>query len=218
MCIREWLMRLRQDRRFRIVSFAALSLGLNLLYSTAHCWLALWDGMVLMGVLAVYYVLLGVMRLGAVLAERRNTSEEAAMRLCGGLLMCLALVLGAATVISLKEERFSRHGMILMIAITAYTFFRLTMAIVHTVQAWKWGTPLTRTIRNISMADALVSLMTTQRSMLVSFESNMTEGAKLLLNALTSGGVILLVFLLGLNMFCGERWLHPGPKKKREDR
>lgn len=205
--------RIRRDRRFRIVTFAALSLALNLLYALAHGWWAFQDGSLLMGVLASYYILLGVMRLGSVRTERRRSSETAAMRICGGMLMLLALVLGVSTAISLGTERFAQHGQIVMIAVAAYTFFRMGMAILHGIQAFRWGTPLMRTIRNIALADALASLMTMQRSMLVSFESDMTGRAKLLLNACTGGMVVLLVFLMGLNMLLGERWLRPGAKE-----
>lgn len=209
----ELLTRFQQDRRFRIVCFATLSLGLNILYGAAHVWMAVQSGTLLMIALAAYYVLLGAMRLGAVLTERRKTSEHTVMRVCGGMLMVLALVLGVSTAISLKQDQPIQHGMILMIGIAAYTFLRIGLAVLHGVQAFRWGTPLMRTIRNIALADALVSLMAMQRSMLVSFESDLSSLVKMLLNALTSGAVILIVFLMGLNMLCKEKWLRPGGKQ-----
>ena len=197
--------RLQDDRRFRIVTGAAVTLAVNLLYGAGHVVLGVLEGSVWLLVMAAYYILLGVMRFGAVLTERRHASERFVMRLCGGMLMVLALVMGGATAISLAENNAVPHGIVIMLTIAIYTFWKMTMAIVHTVQAQQSGTPLTRTIRNITLASALASLLTMQRSMLVSFDRDMTAEAALLLNICTGSAVCILVFLLGLNMLFDEK-------------
>lgn len=197
--------RLQDDRRFRIVTGAAATLTVNLLYGAGHVVLGILEGSVWLLVMAAYYILLGVMRFGAVLTERRHASERFVMRLCGGMLMVLALVMGGATAISLAESNAVPHGIVIMLTIAIYTFWKMTMAIVHTVQAHQSGTPLTRTIRNITLASALASLLTMQRSMLVSFDRDMTAEAALLLNICTGSAVCILVFLLGLNMLFDEK-------------
>ena len=206
--------RLQDDRRFRIVASAAATLAVNLLYGTGHAVLGLLDGSAWLLVMAAYYILLGMMRFGAVLTERKHASERFVMRFCGGMLMALSLVMGAATAISLIQERAVPYGIVIMLMIAIYTFWKMTMAIVHTVQAHQSGTPLTRTIRNITLASALASLMTMQRSMLVSFEGEMSAGEAMLLNALTGGAVCILVFLMGLNMLFDERGYEKMAKSK----
>lgn len=206
--------RLQSDRRFRIVAGAAANLAVNLLYGAGHAVLGLLDGSIWLLVMAAYYILLGVMRFGAVLTERKHASERFVMRFCGGMLMALALVLAGSTVISLMQERSVPHGMILMITIAAYTFWKMTMAIIHTVQAHQSGTPLTCTIRNITLASALASLMTMQRSMLVSFEGDITGAEMLVLNIMTGSAVCLLVFLMGLNMLFDEKGFEKMAKSK----
>ena len=206
--------RLQSDRRFRIVAGAAANLAVHLLYGAGHAMLGLLDGSVWLLVMAAYYILLGVMRFGAVLTERKHASERFVMRFCGGMLMALALVLAGSTVISLMQERSVPHGMILMITIAAYTFWKMTMAIIHTVQAHQSGTPLTCTIRNITLASALASLMTMQRSMLVSFEGDITGAEMLVLNIMTGSAVCLLVFLMGLNMLFDEKGFEKMAKSK----
>ena len=206
--------RLAADRRFRIVFSAALTLVINLLYGAGHGIVGIMTGSGWLLVMASYYILLGAMRFGAVLTERRQSSERLVMRFCGGMLMALALVLGTATAISLLEENAVPRGLILMLVIAIYTFWKMTMAIVHTVQAHQSGTPLTRTIRNITLASALASLMTMQRSMLVSFEGDMTAGESLILNICTGAAVCLLVFLMGLNMLFDEKGYEKMAKSK----
>jgi len=145
------------------------------------------------------------MRFGAVLTERRHTSERFVMRLCGGMMVALAVILGVSTMLSILQERAVPHGLILMLVIAIYTFWKLTMAIIHTVQAHQTGTPLTKTIRNITLAGALASLMTMQRSMLASFGAEMPGEDVRLFNALTGGGVFLCVLLMGINMLFDEK-------------
>ena len=206
--------RLQADRRFRIVASATATLAMNLLYGTGHAVLGLMDGSVWLLVMAVYYILLGMMRFGAVLTEYKHASERFVMRFCGGMLMVLALVMGAATVISLIQERAVPHGIVIMLIIAIYTFWKMTMAIVHTVQAHQSGTPLTRTIRNITLASALASLMTMQRSMLVSFQGEATAQEMMILNICTGAAVCLLVFLMGLNMVFDEKGFEKMAKSK----
>ena len=206
--------RLQDDRRFRIVTGAAATLAVNLLYGTGHAVLGLMDGSVWLLVMAAYYILLGMMRFGAVLTEYKHASEHFVMRFCGGMLMALALVMGAATVISLIQERAVPHGIVIMLIIAIYTFWKMTMAIVHTVQAHQSGTPLTRTIRNITLASALASLMTMQRSMLVSFQGEATAQEMMILNICTGAVVCLLVFLMGLNMVFEEKGFDKMAKSK----
>ena len=206
--------RLQEDRRFRIVTGAAATLTVNLLYGAGHVVLGILEGSVWLLVMAAYYILLGVMRFGAVLTERRHASERFVMRLCGGMLMALALVMGGATAISLAESNAVPHDIVIMLTIAIYTFWKMTMAIVHTVQAHQSGTPLTRTIRNITLASALASLLTMQRSMLVSFDGDMTAEAALILNICTGSAVCILVFLLGLNMLFDEKGYDKMAKSK----
>ena len=55
------------------------------------------------------------------------------------------------------------------------------------------------TLRNISLADALVSIFALQRSMLVSFEG-MTEAEIVIMNAALGSMVCVACFLLGLGL------------------
>lgn len=196
---------MQDDRRFSIVFSAGCTLVINLAYGLGHAVLGVMEASSWLLVMAAYHILLGVMRFGAVLTERRHTSERFVMRLCGGILVVLAVILGASTALSILQDRAVPHGLIIMLIIAIYTFWKLTMAIVHTVQANQSGTPLTKTIRNITLASALAAMMTMQRSMLASFGADMPAGDVLLFNALTGGGVFLIVLLMGFNMLFEEK-------------
>ena len=72
------------------------------------------------------------------------------------------------------------------------------------VKAKRTASPVIKTLRNISMADAFVSVYTLQRSMLVSFPG-MQPSEILLFNILTGTAVWLIVLLLGINLIGGKR-------------
>lgn len=196
---------MQDERRFSIVFSAGCTLVINLAYGLGHAVLGVMEASSWLLVMASYHILLGVMRFGAVLTERRHTSECFVMRLCGGILVVLAVILGVSTAMSILQDRAVPHGLIIMLIIAIYTFWKLTMAIIHTVQAHQSGTPLTKTIRNITLASALAAMMTMQRSMLASFGADMPAGDVLLFNALTGGGVFLIVLLMGFNMLFEEK-------------
>lgn len=89
--------------------------------------------------------------------------------------------------------------MIVMIAIAAYAFTKITFATIKLVKARRSTSATLITLRNISFADAFVSIFALQRSMLVSFEG-MTEAEIVIMNATLGSAVCVIVFLLGLNL------------------
>ena len=62
------------------------------------------------------------------------------------------------------------------------------------------------TLRNISFADAFVSIFALQRSMIVSFEG-MTETEIVIMNTTLGYAVCVIVFLLGLNLVKNKKVL-----------
>ena len=89
--------------------------------------------------------------------------------------------------------------MIVMIAMAAYAFTKITLATIKLIKARRSTSATLITLRNISFADAFVSIFALQRSMLVSFEG-MTEAEIVIMNAVLGSTVCVIVFLLGLNL------------------
>ena len=84
-----------------------------------------------------------------------------------------------------------------MITIATYTFYKVVLAIINTVKVRKENSLLLSSIRNIGCADAAVSILSLQRSMLVSFGAMEREDI-FLMNVLTGAGVFLIIVLLGI--------------------
>ena len=155
-----------------------------------------------------YYAVLAANRF-CVLQIRRKAggdpeTELFAKRVTGILLVVLSFCLIGVNVLSAVERRGTVFHKIVMIAIAAYTFTKITMAVIGVVKAKKEASPALKTLRNIAFADAFVSVYTLQRSMLVSFPG-MEPGEILIFNILTGTAVWIIVLLLGINLIGGKR-------------
>lgn len=104
---------------------------------------------------------------------------------------------------SVIEDRGTAYHEIIMIAIAADTFTKITIAVIDQIKARHVLSPIVITLRNISFTDAFVSIFTLQRSMLVSFPGMESEEIRLF-NILTGTAVWLLVLLLGFNLIGGR--------------
>ena len=88
----------------------------------------------------------------------------------------------------------------------AYAFTKITLATVNVVKAHRTSSAVLITLRNISFADAFVSIFALQRSMLVSFEG-MTEIEIIIMNATLGSAVCVIVLLLGINLLKNKKML-----------
>lgn len=91
-----------------------------------------------------------------------------------------------------------------MITIATYSFGKISTALINLCKNKKYDYPVIATIRNISFADAAVSIFSLQRSMLVSF-GNKSYFEVQIFNILTGIGVCLIVMILGINLIRKDR-------------
>ena len=197
--------KLVSSQRHRIILSATLAFAFNLLYAIYHCVLGILNLSFWFIAMCAFYGILAIMRFSAILCERNhqklpdNVTELFVMKLSGVLLVILSIVLATVNYISLLQNIAVKHGEIIMITIAAYTFYKITMAIVKAVKQHKNTSPLLKTIRNIGYAEVAASILTLQRSMLASFGS-MSAGNIHFMNAVTGAAVCLFVLILGLSM------------------
>lgn len=129
--------------------------------------------------------------------------ELFAKRVTGVLLIVLTVCLVGVNILAFVKDRGIVYNKIVMIAIATYTFTKVTIAIIRMVQSKHIDSPTIKTLRNISLADAFVSVYALQRSMLVSFPGMNADGI-LIFNILTGTAVCIAVLLLGINLIGGK--------------
>lgn len=198
------------NQHYRIILSAAVAFVFNLLYAIYHCVLGIVNLSLWFIAMCAFYGILATMRFSAVLCERKggdlpsNDTEKLVMTLSGTLLMVLSLVLAIVSYISLSQNIAVKHGEIIMITIATYTFYKITMAIIRAVKQRKNPSMLIKTIQFISYAEVAASVLTLQRSMLVSF-GTMDSRQIHIMNAIMGAVVCLFVLILGIIMIMKSR-------------
>ena len=180
----------------RMHKFSLLSLALNIAFSAYHVVFGIITHSWWLFTVGLYYVILSVVRF-VVLRTKKHHSF--ATKFTGGMLMLLSLPLVGTVILAVARDRGMVLHEIVMITMALYAFAKITLATVNLVKARRSASAQLITLRNISFADAFVSIFSLQRSMLVSFEG-MNELEIQIMNASLGSAVCVIVFLLGLNL------------------
>ena len=187
----------------RTLHLAVASLAFNIAFAIYHLVLGLITRSWWLLTLGSYYLILSIVRFAVL---RFKSNERFITKLTGWMLIILSITLVGTVILSVVQDRGHELHMIVMIAMAAYAFTKITLAIIKFIQARHSTSAILITLRNISLAHALVSIFALQRSMLVSFEG-MTDGEIVIMNAALGSFVCVIVFLLGLNLIKNRRIL-----------
>lgn len=184
------------------------SLAINFVYALGNCAVGFLSHSWWFVTMGAYYAVLTIARFSVLQVKRKARGdydiEFFARRITGMLLVILSTCIVGVNILSALKERGTAFHEIIMIAIATYTFTKITIAIIGMVRARRTHSPVIKTLRNISLADACVSVYAMQRSMLVSFPG-MNPGEIQLFNILTGTAVWIIVLLLGINLIGGKR-------------
>lgn len=217
------------DNRLRTVLFTVPGMGLNLIYAIFNGVIGIVNRSAWCGSLSAYYILLCIMRFlsvsyaknvynGKFLWKKMHTDKgkrykrednlEArawkVYRNCGIILSISSIALGGAVIMLVSGAGGKSYPGLMIYAVATYTFYKLIMAVRNMILAGKKKSILLMTLRNISYADALVSLLSLQTALFAAFGQN--SGAIIpIFNALTGAGVCFMIFDLGIYMIHKSR-------------
>jgi len=183
------------------------SLAFNAAYAVGNCIIGFLNHSWLFITVGAYYTVLAITRFSVLQVKRKASgnydTELFARRITGILLVVLSICIVGVNIMSTIKDRGTTFHEIVMITIATYTFTKITISIIGMVKSKRSASPVLKTLRNISLADACVSIYTMQRSMLVSFPG-MEAADILLLNIFTGTVVWIVVLLLGINLIGGK--------------
>ena len=180
----------------RTLKFALASLVFNMAFATYHLIMGLATSSWWLLTLGSYYLVLSIVRF---VVLRSKSGERFIAKFTGLMLILLSIPLAGTVILSVLRDRGHERHMIVMIAMAAYAFTKITLATIKFIKVRRSTSATLITLRNISFTDAFVSIFALQRSMLVSFEG-MTETEIAIMNASLGSAVCVIVFLLGLNL------------------
>lgn len=197
------------DENRRTFYFASLCLIINSIYAASNIIIGFYEASDWFVSAGIYYIILAVMRFGIIISEKRRYNEEyvsntAFIRVFTGiLLIIMSIVLSVSVYLSVINDTTEKNHEIVVITMAVYAFAKITLSIINFIKRKCLDSPVLALIRNISLADAAVSVFSLQKSMLVSFQG-MNDTEIMIMNVCTGTAVCLLVMLIGIGIIYSE--------------
>ena len=192
------------DRVFRTNISLSVSFAISMLYVAINLWSWHMLGSYWFMVLAVYYVIMAVMRyllVRYVRIQKIGTnilSEWKRSRICAYILLLINLSLSGAVLMILYQHRGYDYPGIMIYVMAMYTFYALTMSIVDIVKYRKMGSPIMSTAKIVSLSAALVSMLNLETAMFAQFGGDMSPENQQIFIILTGAGISITVVTLSV--------------------
>lgn len=156
--------------------------------------------------LAVYYILLAVMRfslLHYVRKEGRTGKNSISgwhrYRLCGMILLFMNFALAGIVILVVHQNSgFEYPGMLIYI-MAMYTFYAAITAIMNVIKFRKYGSPVLSAAKVINLTAAMVSMLSLETAMLTQFGAADDAYFRKTMTASTGAGVSMIV--VGMAVF-----------------
>lgn len=150
--------------------------------------------------LTIYYAILAIMKGNIFHSKRKyNTpvKQARAFRYCGILFIVMTIVFSGIIVLIYKSNRYFEYAGLMIFVVAAFTFYKLTFAIINIFKARKQDNLYIQSIRNINLASSLISIIVLQVAM---FQAFSPESNGSFANALTGAVISLIILALGIYM------------------
>ena len=196
--------RFMTDRIFRTNISLSVSFVISMLYAGLNFWFWYTLKSYWFMVLAVYYVIMAVMRFLLVRYVRTqrigaNILEEwKRSKVCAYILLLINLSLSGAVLMILYQHRGYDYPGMMIYVMALHTFYALTMSIVDIVRYRKMGSPVLSTAKIVSLSAALVSMLNLETAMFVQFGEDLAPQHQRIFIILTGAGVSITVVTLSV--------------------
>lgn len=182
------------------------SLGINLLFAAIKlcygvCFRSVW-----FGTLAVYYILLAMMRFLLLRHVNRNSigedlkAEWKRCRWCGWILLLMNTALLGVVILVVAEGQGFSYGGYLIYVVAMYAFYSVISAARDVAKYRKYSSPILSASKAIKLAAALVSMLSLETAMLAQFGEKSGEQFRAVMTTLTGCAVCLLVLAMAVMM------------------
>lgn len=200
------------DAQFKVMISLYISLAINLAFSVFKLVTGIIYSSFFIIAVAAYYILLSVIRF-LLLAFLRHGKQDLIKqyrryRLTAILMMFINLTLSVFVLYMIIKNDEAPLSEIYVITSAAYTFYVLTMSVVDVIKYRKYESPVITAAKTVRFAQALVSLLSLEASMLVTFGDD--ESFRRLMLALTGAGVFIIVVTVSVYMIA-----HSGKQIKK---
>lgn len=200
----KYIKRITSDTQFRMNITLYCSLLWNLAYALFQLCLGFYHMSFWFYSMAVYYLMLGIMRFYLVRYTSKHQAGEfyelelKRYNLCGWLLLVMNLAVSVIIFFIIYFGRTFYHHQITTITLAAYTFVTFTFAIINFIKYRKYNSPVYLAVKSISLAAACVSMVTLTTTMLTTFgDESMLEFKNIILSFV---GDAVAVFIITMSV------------------
>lgn len=153
--------------------------------------------------LAVYYILLAVMRASLLHYVRKNgqnkVSEWKRYRLCGIILLFMNVALAGIVILAVHQNSGFEYPGMLIYVMAMYAFYATITAVRNVVKFRRYGRPVMSAAKAINLTAALVSMLSLETAMLMQFGAADDPMFRQIMTASTGAGISIIV--LGMAIF-----------------
>ena len=192
--------KLLKDYGYRTIVFSVISFILNVAYISFVIIMAIMSKTAWYFTICAYYIVLAFMKGNVFYSKRKygtEIKEAKALRFSGIMFVVMTIVFSGVIVLIYKANHYFEYAGLLIYAVAAFTFYKLSLGIYNIFKARKHDSLYVQNIRNINLANALISIIMLQVAMFQAFSPSSNSG---IANALTGAGVSSIILFLGIWM------------------
>lgn len=215
--------RIRSDRAYRQELSLYAGLSVNLLYTLMKAAAGLKYHSLWFGALAVYYLMLTLMRftlarqIGRSAAGAERRAEWRRYRLCGSLLLVMDQALMVVVALVVRQDYAFHYPGHLVYAMAAYAFYALTMAIINNTRRREKESPAIAAAKVLSLVSAMVSMLSLETAMLARFSDREEDVFRRIMLGGSGAVVCLAVLALAIYMLIRSRHALRGDARTKQD-
>lgn len=194
------------DWEFQVRVSLCRSLAINLGYVVWNLFCGIRYRSIWFGTLAVYHLLLTMMRFSLLRYTRHHAfgedlcTEWRRYRFCGAVLLAMNLALTGVVIMVVQDgKRFSYPGYFIYV-MAVYAFYKIITAGKEMLQFRHTKSPVISAVKTINLAAALVSRLTLETAMLAAFGANDSPRFREIMSGATGGAVCTVILLLAIRM------------------
>lgn len=192
-----------KETMFRAEASLYQGFFINLLYAGIKLVSGILYGSVWFVTLAVYYILLALMRAFLLHYVRKDGKSKAAewrrYRLCGMILLLMNVALVGIIILVVHENSGFEYPGMLIYVMAMYAFYATITAVWNVVKFKKYGSPVMSAAKVISLTAALVSMLSLETAMLTQFGAADDPLFRRMMTISTGAGISVIV--LGMAIF-----------------
>lgn len=191
---------------FRAEAALYAAFFINLLYAGIKLFSGAYYRSVWFGTLAVYYILLAVMRFSLLhhMRKRKKTGNGRAApwrsyRLCGMILLIMNGALTGIIILVIHQNSGFEYPGMLIYVMALYTFYAAIMAVRNVIKFRKYGNPVLSAAKVINLTAALVSVLSLETAMLTQFGG--ADDARFRQIMMAATGLCISAIVLGMAVY-----------------